>query len=194
MPNLFLDIETAPQFTKEEYFKTKKEIDSGKLNRHSENKDLFWRFDRGGLTPFDGKVILITYKINNGHVFRLKEWETGEREILKKFYELVVDLQRGGGEDRLKIIVISPLELNRFLDNLNGTRKEFFIKDDKKYESQQWEIKGVTFDKRHAWSATRLIDVIQNEFLTLLQIRHDSYQTQPGDTVRIFWTVIRPVS
>jgi len=67
MPNLFLDIETAPQFTKEEYFKTKEEIDSGKLNRHSENRDLFWKFDRGGLTPFDGKVILITYKINNGH-------------------------------------------------------------------------------------------------------------------------------
>jgi len=93
-----------------------------------------------------------------------------------------------------QILVISPLELNSFLDNLNGTRKEFFIKDDKKYESQQWEIKGVTFDKRHAWSATRLIDVIENTFVTLLQIRHDSYQTQPGDTVRIFWTVIRPVS
>jgi len=41
MPNLFLDIETAPQFTKEDYFKTKKEIDTGKLNRYSENKDLF---------------------------------------------------------------------------------------------------------------------------------------------------------
>ena len=81
-----------------------------------------------------------------------------------------------------------------FLDHQDPTSIKFFIKDDKKYESQQWEIKGVTFDKRHAWSATRLIDVIQNEFVTLLQIRHDSYQTQPGDTVRIFWTVIRSVS
>ena len=86
------------------------------------------------------------------------------------------------------------MELNRFLDNQNQTRKEFFIKDDKKYESQKWEIKGVTFDKSHAWSATRLVDIVQNEFITLLHIRHDSYQTQPGDIVRIYWTVIRPAS
>ena len=104
MPNLFVDIETAPLFTKEEYFETKKEIDSGRLNRHSENKDLVWRFDRGGLTPFDGKVILITYKVNNGHVFRLKEWDTGEKNMLKKFYDLVVDMQIGVGIYRLKII------------------------------------------------------------------------------------------
>ncbi len=104
MPDLFLDIETAPLFTKEEYFQTKEKIDSGKLDRNSKDKDLFWRFDRGGLTPFEGKVILITYKINNGHVFRLKEWEMGEKEMLKKFYDLLVDLQRGKGTDRLKII------------------------------------------------------------------------------------------
>jgi len=41
MPNLFLDIETAPQFTKEEYFRTKKEIDSGKLDRYSEKQRSF---------------------------------------------------------------------------------------------------------------------------------------------------------
>ena len=54
MPDLFLDIETAPLFTKEEYFQTKEKIDSGKLDRNSENKDLFWKFDRGDLTPFEG--------------------------------------------------------------------------------------------------------------------------------------------
>ena len=114
MPNLFLDIETAPMFTKEEYFQTKEKIDSGKLDRYSENKDFFWRFDRGGLTPFEGKVILITYKINNGHVFRLKEWEMGEKEMLKKFYDLVVDLQRGMGTDRLKIIGHNILRFDLF--------------------------------------------------------------------------------
>jgi len=98
-----------------------------------------------------------------------------------------------------QIIGISPLELNRYLDKQNQTSaefliREFFIKDDKNYESQQWEIAGVTFDRKHAYSATRLLDVHQNEFVTLLLIRHDSYQTQPGDTLRIFWTVIRPVS
>jgi len=104
MPNLFLDIETAPEISKEDYFDIKKQIESGILTKNSENNDLFWKFERGGLTPFQGKVILITYQINNGHVFRLKEWESSEYDILKKFYNLVVDLQRGRGEDRLRII------------------------------------------------------------------------------------------
>ncbi len=129
MPNLFLDIETAPQFTKEEYLETKKEIDAGKLDRHSENKDLFWKFNRGGLSPFDGKVILITYKINNGHVFRFKEWETGEKEILNKFYDVIVSLQRGGGQDRLKIIGHNILRFDLFF--LYNRMKHHEIKDDK---------------------------------------------------------------
>ena len=93
-----------------------------------------------------------------------------------------------------QIIGISPLELNRFLDNQNQTSKEFFIKDDKKYESQQWEIIGDAFTLKSAYSSTRLLDSYQNELITLLVMRHDSYQTQPGDTTRIFWTIIRPVS
>jgi len=104
MVNLFVDIETAPSFTAEEYFDAKRRIDSGELSRGSEDSELFWKFERGGLTPFDGKVILITYRVNDAHLFRLKEWETGERAMLQRFYDTVVDLQRGSNEDRLKII------------------------------------------------------------------------------------------
>ncbi len=104
MVDLFVDIETAPSFTSEEYFELKRQVDSGVLSRDSENRKLYWKFERGGLTPFDGKVILITYRVNNAHTFRLKEWESGEKEILRKFYNTVVDLQRGSAEDRLKII------------------------------------------------------------------------------------------
>ncbi len=104
MPNLFLDIETAPEFNTDEFFQTKNAIDSGALDKNSENRDLYWRFERGGLTPFSGKIILITYQINSAHIFRLKEWEIGEREVLKKFYNLIVDLQHGTGEDHLRII------------------------------------------------------------------------------------------
>jgi hypothetical protein len=129
LPDLFLDIETAPLLTKEEYFQTKEKIDSGELDRNSENKDLYWRFDRGGLTPFEGKVILITYKINNGHVFRLKEWETGEKEMLKKFYDLVVDLQRGTGIDRLKIIGHNILRFDLFF--IYNRMKHHKIEDEK---------------------------------------------------------------
>ena len=104
MPNLFIDIETAPEFSREEYFATKEAVESGKISRQSEERDTYWKYERGGLTPFEGKIILITYKINNGHIFRLKEWEVGEKEILKKFYDLLVDLQKGASEDHLRII------------------------------------------------------------------------------------------
>ena len=93
-----------------------------------------------------------------------------------------------------QILSIDIEKLNIFLDIQNQTVKEFFIKDGKKYESHKWEIVNVDFKKRHAWSATLLVDVYRNEFINLMQIRHDSYQTQPGDTVRIFWTVVLPVS
>jgi len=93
-----------------------------------------------------------------------------------------------------QIIGIAPPELNRFLDNLNNTSKEFFIKDDKKYESQQWEVNTETFGIELAYSGTRLMDIYQNDIIPLLIIRHDSFQTQPGDTLRLFWTVTRSVS
>jgi len=93
-----------------------------------------------------------------------------------------------------QIIGLAPSDLNKFLDIQNQTRKEFFIKDDKKYERQQWEIKGDVYTEKLAYSTTRLIDVYQHELVTLLMVRHDSFQTQPGDTVKIFWTLIRPAS
>ena len=86
------------------------------------------------------------------------------------------------------------LELNIFLDNQNQTRKEFFIKDDKKYESQKWETKHDEFSVQRTFSSTILKDVYQNEFVLVAQMLYDSYQTQPGDTARFFWTVVRPVS
>ncbi|RNJ77065.1 MAG: hypothetical protein EB828_01860 [Nitrosopumilus sp. D6] len=55
------------------------------------------------MTPFDGRIILITYRINDAHIFRLKEWEDGEKGMLEKFYNTVMELQRGKG-DKLRII------------------------------------------------------------------------------------------
>ena len=93
-----------------------------------------------------------------------------------------------------QIIGISSLELNRFLDNQNQTRKEFFIKDDKKYEIHQWEQRSDKIKEKTAYAASVLVDIYQNEYVQLLQIRHDSLQTQPGDTLRAFWTIVRPAS
>ena len=89
---------------------------------------------------------------------------------------------------------IYPVALNIFLDYQNETHKEFFIKDNKKYESQQFETAIETRDEKLAYSSSKLLTVIQNEVVTLLDMSYDTYQTQPGDTVRNFWTIIRPVS
>ena len=86
---------------------------------------------------------------------------------------------------------ISTLGLNRYLDIQNQTRKEFLIKDDKKYEMQQFESAIETRDEKLAYSSTSIVAVIQNEIVTLLDMSYDSYQSQPGDTVRNFWTIIR---
>jgi len=93
-----------------------------------------------------------------------------------------------------QIIGIHFWGLNNFLDKQNQTSKEFFIKDDKKYEIQQWEKTVEFVSKKTDYSIYRFLDIYQNELVNLLSMRHDSFQTQPGDTLRVFWTVIRPAS
>jgi len=112
---------------------------------------------------------------------------------------LQLDLRDANGNfiaylESSQIIGIAPQELNNFLDNQNQTHKEFFIKDDIKYEAQSWEQRPDKFTTKNAYSETRLIGIVENEFINLLDIRYDSFQSEPGDTLRIFWTVTRPVS
>ena len=106
MANLFLDIETAPNFqSSEEYFKIKSSVEAGQISKDSGDKDIFWKYTMGALNPFDGKVTLITYQINDGPINRLKEWESSEKEILNRFYHLVGDLNKYRSvDDHLRII------------------------------------------------------------------------------------------
>jgi len=92
-----------------------------------------------------------------------------------------------------RVAEISTLALNNYLDIQNQTLKEFLIKDDKKYELHQWETVSETRDEKLAYSSSMLLTRIQNELVLLLSMSYDSYQTQPGDTVRNFWTIIRPL-
>jgi len=134
MANLFLDIETVPDFSQEEYFLIKNAIERGQLDRNSVNKDLYWKFERGGLSPFEGKVILITYKINDGHVFRLKEWEIGEQQILKQFYQLILDLEYRSMGDRLQVIGHNILRFDLFF---LYERMKYYQIDDVKWLHQR---------------------------------------------------------
>lgn len=106
MANLFLDIETAPNFqSPEEYFRIKADVESGKITKDSAEKDSFWKYTMGALNPFDGKITLITYQINDGPINRLKEWETNETDILKQFAYLLQDLNKYRSiDDHLRII------------------------------------------------------------------------------------------
>lgn len=96
--NLFIDIETVPDFSREEYFDVKRRVDSNELNSESEDKSLYWKCKIGGLTPFDGKVVLITYQVDDEETVRLKEWESNEQKILQEFYDRLVGLQHNSKE------------------------------------------------------------------------------------------------
>jgi len=86
-------------------------------------------------------------------------------------------------------------ELDRFLDSIqNKTMNEYFTKDNKKYEIMQWEKIRISAANELAYSVTTLLDNYQNEYIILLSMRHDSFQTEYGDKIRTFWTIIRPVS
>ena len=93
-----------------------------------------------------------------------------------------------------QIIGIAPAELDRFLDKLDLTKKEFFMKDDTKYEILQWEKQIESYAETLIFSGSRLIDIHQNEYLLVLSIRHDSFTSHPGDTLRVFYTITRPAS
>lgn len=116
VPNLFVDIETAPRMSAAEYLEARARIDAGDLHKDSQDRGLYWAVERGALTPFEGKVILITYRINDGNVFRLAEWDSGEAGMLRRFYNLVGDLQRGSQQEegRLRIIGHNILRFDLF--------------------------------------------------------------------------------
>jgi len=91
-----------------------------------------------------------------------------------------------------QIIVIYPFELNGFLDKQEY--KKFLIKDGKAFEIIQWQGRTENFNKQHAYSQFNLWTTLQGEPETVLVMRHNSYQSQPGDTITVYWTIIRPVS
>ena len=78
--------------------------------------------------------------------------------------------------------------LIEYLDNKKN--KEFLIIDGKAYEKIQWQGRTEKFNKKFTYSMFQLW--APGKELVLL-VNHNSYQVQPGDRVKIFWTIIRPV-
>ncbi|WOV93148.1 MAG: hypothetical protein R1F52_00470 [Candidatus Nitrosoabyssus spongiisocia] len=128
MPNLFIDIETIPDIKPELYLDSQRRVESGELTRNSEEKELYWLSQRGALNPLEGKVMLITYQINDAHIFRLKEWESDEKTILRKFFDILSDLSYGSSKDRLHIIGHNILSFDIFFLYNRMIKKEIFEK------------------------------------------------------------------
>ncbi|MDI1496071.1 MAG: hypothetical protein K8823_1379 [Cenarchaeum symbiont of Oopsacas minuta] len=100
MTKLFLDIESAPNMEKEEFFAAKHDIESNTLtNRTDPNR--YWKYAAGALNPYEGKVIFIAYKISPyGYIRHLKEWEDGEEVILEKLYNVICKVK----QERLEFV------------------------------------------------------------------------------------------
>jgi len=93
MTELFLDIETAQIYKNaEEYNAIKEKFDKGELLIQG-NKNEHWKFQKGALNPFEGKVVAITYAIDGNEKVILKEWESSEKEILAEFYNVLKGLE-----------------------------------------------------------------------------------------------------
>ena len=107
VPNIFLDIETVPNYDSPEEFRSiQKKIDDGTITKNSGDSSIrkqYWRHDAGGLSPVQGKTIMIAYQVDDGPIHRLLEWESSERDILKEVYG-VFTRYRGTYDDPLNVI------------------------------------------------------------------------------------------
>ena len=144
MTNIFLDIETAPAYnSKEEYLEVQKGMGSGEITKDHPDREIkqkFWKRVQGALNPIEGKVIMITYQIDDNHIIQLKEWESSEQQILEKLYEMMSAF-KGSKED--------PLNLIGF--NITNFDLPFVF-----VRSRELEIKNVFYGHDPLWLYKRL--------------------------------------
>jgi len=112
-------------------------------------------------------------------------------------YRVLLQLQHRDSDGNLisyvegtKIVFIKSDKLDQFLDSLPN--KKMIEKDGKNYEMFQWIGPSEKFSKYHAWSGYELrVLPVNNQYQTVLMVLHNAYETQPGDTASIRWTVLR---
>lgn len=91
-----------------------------------------------------------------------------------------------------KIVFIKPDKLDEFLDKLPN--KKIVQKDGKSFELIQWIGPDEKFNRVHSYSGYQLrVLPVNGKYQTVLMILHDAYQTKPGDTASVRWTVMRPL-
>lgn len=91
-----------------------------------------------------------------------------------------------------KIVFLKPELLNEFLDKLGN--KKIIEKDGKKYELFQWFGPDEKFNRFHSYAGYELkVLPVNGKYRTVLMILHNAYQTQPGDTAKVYWSALRPI-
>jgi len=138
--------------------------------------------------------ILLIFPIIFGLVgFYLDDVVEAEKKDLP---QVIVQLQLRNSEGQLvsyieatQIISINSFLLDQYLDTKPS---QIIEKDNQNFELIQWQEPTEKIDYFHSMSIVNLIPR-ENDFGLVLSIIHDAYQVEPGDTVAVYWTIIRPI-
>ena len=114
-------------------------------------------------------------------------------------HQVLLQLQHRNSDGQLvsyvegsKIAFINPDKLNEFLDKLPN--KKIIEKNGKDYDMFQWIGPSEKYARHHSWSGYELrVLPVNGNYQTVLMVLHNAYETQPGDTASIRWTVLRPI-
>lgn len=115
----------------------------------------------------------------------------------KDFPKVILQLQLRNSEGQLvsyiegtQISWIDSFLLNQYLDTKPS---QIIEKDNQSFELIQWQGPTEKIDNFHSMSIFILWVPRANDFGSALGIIHNAYQVEPGDTVTVYWTVIRPI-
>lgn len=114
-----------------------------------------------------------------------------------KMPKVLLQLQHRDSDGKLisyveatKIVFIKPDKLNEFLDKLPN--KKIIQKNGKPFELISWIGPDEKFNRIHSYSGYELrVLPVNGRYQTVLMMLHDAYQTMPGDTASVRWTVMR---
>jgi len=115
----------------------------------------------------------------------------------KDLPEVILQLQLRNSEGQLvsyiegtQMRLINPFLLDKYLDT---KQSQIIEKDNQSFELIQWQGPTEKIDNFHSMSIFELWVPRANDFGLVLNIKHDAYQVEPGDTITVYWTVIRPI-
>jgi len=139
------------------------------------------------------KISLIFSIIFGSGGFYLDNVEAEEKDLP----EVLLQLQIRNSEGQLvsyiegtQIIRINSFLLNQYLDTKPS---QIIEKDHQKFELIQWQGSTEKINNFHSMALYKLWVPHANDFVRALSIIHDAYQVEPGDTLTVYWTVIRSI-